>query len=212
MNAAGSRAPRAAGEGSRLAPGGSPFPRRRGPGQLAASEWPAARGSAPPAAAPGRASGCPLRRRWASLLLFGLLVAGAADGCDLVPRHLRGRRSSGSAGAAASPSAAAAGERQALLTGEARAAAGRLGGTPGPDPPIPEGGAPRLPRRRPSHFGRLPSPPDWRAASPPFSGFLRASQQSNAVVSLSCGRRGHWGLQENGLISPLPKTAGESRR
>ncbi|XP_075799638.1 stromal interaction molecule 2 isoform X2 [Microtus pennsylvanicus] len=116
MNAAGSRAPRAAGEGSRLAPGGSPFPRRRGPGQLAASEWPAARRSAPPAAAPGRASGCPLRRRWASLLLFGLLVAGAADGCDLVPRHLRGRRSSGSAGAAASPSAAAAGERQALLT------------------------------------------------------------------------------------------------
>ncbi|NP_473424.2 stromal interaction molecule 2 isoform 3 precursor [Mus musculus] len=50
------------------------------------------------------------------MLLFGLLVAGVADGCDLVPRHLRGRRASGSAGAAASPSAAAAGERQALLT------------------------------------------------------------------------------------------------
>lgn len=119
MNAAGSRAPRAAGEGSRLAPGGSPLPRRRGPGQLAASERPAAPASAPPAAAPGGASGCRLRRRWASLLLFGLLVAGAADGCDLVPRHLRGRRASGSAGAAASPSAAAAaaaGERQALLT------------------------------------------------------------------------------------------------
>lgn len=144
MNAAGSRAPRAAGEGSRLAPGGSPLPRRRGPGQLAASERPAAPASAPPAAAPGRASGCRLRRRWASLLLFGLLVAGAADGCDLVPRHLRGRRASGSAGAAASPSAAAAaGERQALLTGEARAVAGRLGG-------IPPGRTPSPPRGRPA--------------------------------------------------------------
>lgn len=125
MNAAGSRALRAAGEGSGLEPGESRLPRRRGPGQLEASEWPAAPVSAPPAAAPGRASGCPLRRRWASLLLFGLLVAGAADGCDLVPRHLRGRRASGSAGAAASPSAAAAGERQALLTGEARANGGQ---------------------------------------------------------------------------------------
>lgn len=134
MNAAGSGAPRAAGEGSRLAPGGSPLPRRRGPGQLAASECPAAPVSAPPSPAPGRALGRLPRRRWAAVLLFGLLVAGVADGCDLVPRHLRGRRASGSAGAAASPSAAAAGERQALLTGEARAATGRLGGTPGRTP------------------------------------------------------------------------------
>lgn len=178
MNAAGSRAPRAAGEGSRLAPGGSPFPRRRGPGQLAASECPAARGRASPAAAPGRASGCPLRRRWASLLLFGLLVAGAADGCDLVPRHLRGRRSSGSAGAAASPSAAVAGERQALLTGEALAAAGRLGGTPGPDPPSPRGaphGCLGADRRTSDAFLVHPTGA-LTAASPPFSGFLRASQ------------------------------------
>lgn len=116
MNAAGCRAPRAAGVGSGLAPGGSLLPRRRGPGQLAASECPAAPVSAPLAAAPGRALGRPSRRRWAAMLLFGLLVAGVADGCDLVPRHLRGRRASGSAGAAASPSAAAAGERQALLT------------------------------------------------------------------------------------------------
>lgn len=141
MNTAGCRAPRAAGEGSGLAPGGSLLPRRRGPGQLAASECPAAPVSAPLAAAPGRALGRPSRRRWAAMLLFGLLVAGVADGCDLVPRHLRGRRASGSAGAAASPSAAAAGERQALLTGEAGAATSRLGGTPGRTP-ISEG-APR---------------------------------------------------------------------
>lgn len=173
MNSAGSRAPRAAGEGSRLAPGRSPLPRRRGPGQLAASECPAAPVSAPLAAAPGRALGRPPRRRWAAMLLFGLLVAGVADGCDLVPRHLRGRRASGSAGAAASPSASAAGERQALLTGEARAATGRLGGTPGRTP-IPEGGASRLPWRRSSHFGRLPSPPTGASAvaSSPFSGLL----------------------------------------
>lgn len=195
MNAAGSRAPRAAGEGSRLAPRGIPFPRRRGPGQLAASEWPAARGSAPPAAAPGRASGCPLRRRWASLLLFGLLVAGAADGCDLVPRHLRGRRSSGSAGAAASPSAAAAGERQALLTGEARAAAGQAWRDPRAGPPSPRGaphgclGA----DRRTSDVYLVHPTGALTAASPPFSRFLRASQLSNAVVSVSGGRRGPLG-------------------
>lgn len=141
MNSAGSRAPRAAGEGSGLAPGGSPLPRRRGPGQLAESECPAAPVSDPPAAAPGRALGRPPRRRWAAMLLFGLLVAGVADGCDLVPRHLRGRRASGSAGAAASPSAAAAGERQALLTGEAPRGDGRAWRDSRQDP-IPEG-APR---------------------------------------------------------------------
>lgn len=171
MNAAASRAPRAAGEGSGLAPGGSPLPRRRGPGQLAASEWPAAPVSAPPAAAPGRASGRPLRRRWAAMLLFGLLVAGVADGCDLVPRHLRGRRASGSAGAAATPSAAAAGERQALLTGEARAGDGRAWRDSRQDP-IPREGASRLPWRRSPHFGRLPSPPTGAStvASSPLVG------------------------------------------
>ena len=48
----------------------------------------------------------------------GLLVAGAADGCELVPRHLRRRRAAGSAGAAASSPAAAAGDSPALMTGE----------------------------------------------------------------------------------------------
>lgn len=215
MNAEGSRAPRAAGDGCCLAPGGSPLPRRRGPGQLAASECPAAPVSAFLSAALGRASGHPPRRRWAALLLFGLLVAGAADGCDLVPRHLRGRRPSGSAGAAASPSAAAAGESQALLTGEARAAvAGRLGGIP-PHPtragPHPRWGASRLPWRRPSHFGRLPSPRDWRLDCG-FCALQWASASSPAelaVVSLWCC---HWGLEGTGLISSLPKAARESRR
>nr|XP_044623605.1 stromal interaction molecule 2 isoform X2 [Equus asinus] len=135
MNAAGTRAPEAAGaEGTRLAPGRSSRLRRRGrpeESQAAAAprgagEWPAAGEPlrfppAPPprphpAATPGRASGCLRRRRWAALLLLGLLAAGAADGCELVPRNLRGRRAAGSAAAAASSPAAAAGDSPALLT------------------------------------------------------------------------------------------------
>lgn len=135
MNAAGTRAPKAAGaEGTRLASGGSSSLRRRGrpeESQAAAprggSEWPAARAPprclpAPPpplphpATTPGPASGWLRRRRWAALLVLGLLVAGAADGCELVPRNLRGRRASGSGAAAASSPASAAGDSPALMT------------------------------------------------------------------------------------------------
>ncbi|XP_004762703.1 stromal interaction molecule 2 isoform X1 [Mustela putorius furo] len=140
MNAAGTRAPEAAGaEGTRLAPSRSSSPRRRGRPEKSpaaataaapggADERPAA-GAPPrfpfappprphPAAASGPASGWLLRRRWcwAALLVFGLLVAGAADGCELVSRHLRGRRASGSAAAAVSSHAAAAGDSPALMT------------------------------------------------------------------------------------------------
>ncbi|XP_062963712.1 stromal interaction molecule 2 isoform X2 [Cynocephalus volans] len=135
MNAAGSRAPEAAGAGGiGLEPGGSPRLRRRGqPGESPAAaaprgegEWPAA--GAPlrfypvlpprpyPAANPGPAWGWLRRRRWAALLLLGLLAAGAADGCELVSRHLRGRRATGSAAAAASSPAAAVGDSPALMT------------------------------------------------------------------------------------------------
>ncbi|XP_046947021.1 stromal interaction molecule 2 isoform X3 [Lynx rufus] len=136
MNAAGTRAPEAAGaEGTRLAPGRSSRPRRRGrpeesPAAAAApggaDEWSAAVAPlrfppAPPprphpAATPGSASGRLRRWHWAALLVLGLLVAGAADGCELVSRHLGGRRASGSAAAAASSPAAAAGDSPALMT------------------------------------------------------------------------------------------------
>lgn len=127
MNVAGTRAPEAAGaEGTRLAPGRSPQRGRPEESPAAAphgaGEWPAVGAAAPlprphPAATPGSASGwLRRRRRWAALLLLGLLVAGAADGCELGPRHLRGRRASGSAGAGASSSSAAAGESPALMT------------------------------------------------------------------------------------------------
>lgn len=149
MNAAETRAPEAGGaEGTRLAPGRSSRPRRRGrpdewPAAAAAAapggadEWPAA--GAPlrfllappprphPAAASGPASGWLRRWRWAALLVLGLLVAGAADGCELVPRHLRGRRASGSAAAAASSPPAAAGDSPALMTGEGRRGGRRAG-------------------------------------------------------------------------------------
>lgn len=143
MNAAGTRALEAAGaEGTRLASGGSSRLRRRGrPEELQAAapggagEWQAA-GAPPrflpvppprphPAATPGPASG------WAALLVLGLLVAGAADGCELVPKHLRVRRASGSAAAAASSPAAAAGDSPALMTGEGPGCGGR--GSAGPN-------------------------------------------------------------------------------
>lgn len=145
MNAAGTRAPQAAGAGgTRLASAGSRSPRRRrrrpeeeaqakkaprGGGGRGGSEWPAV-GAPPrwlpapapprphPAPAPGPpASGWLRRRRWAALLLLGLLAAGAADGCELVPRNFRGRRASA---AAASSPAPAAGDSPALMTGEGR--------------------------------------------------------------------------------------------
>ncbi|XP_036274843.2 stromal interaction molecule 2 isoform X5 [Pipistrellus kuhlii] len=145
MNAAGTRAPQAAGAGgTRLASAGSRSPRRRrrrpeeeaqakkaprggggGGGGGRGSEWPAV-GAPPrwlpapapprphPAPAPGLpASGWLRRRRWAALLLLGLLAAGAADGCELVPRNFRGRRASA---AAASSPAPAAGDSPALMT------------------------------------------------------------------------------------------------
>lgn len=142
MNVAGTQDLEAAGaDGTRLAPCGSWRLRRRGrPEESQATaaaaprgaEWPVA-GAPPrfppappprphPATTPGPASSwlllLLLRRRWAALLVLGLLVAGAADGCELVPRHLRRRRAAGSAGAAASSPAAAAGDSPALMTGE----------------------------------------------------------------------------------------------
>ncbi|XP_036186692.1 stromal interaction molecule 2 isoform X7 [Myotis myotis] len=131
MHAAGTRAPQAAGaEGTRLASAGSWSLRRRGrpeESQAAASrggsEWPAVEAPPrwlpappPPRPHPGPASGWLRRRRWAALLVLGLLVAGAADGCELVPRNLRGRRASSSAAAAASSPASAAGDSPALMT------------------------------------------------------------------------------------------------
>lgn len=140
MNVAGTQDLEAAGaDGTRLAPCGSWRLRRRGrPEESQATaaaaprgaEWPVA-GAPPrfrpappprphPATTPGPASSwlllLLLRRRWAALLVLGLLVAGAADGCELVPRHLRRRRAAGSAGAAASSPAAAAGDSPALMT------------------------------------------------------------------------------------------------
>lgn len=134
MNAAGTRAPEAAGaEGTRLASGGSSRPRRRAQPEespaaapAGAGEWQAA--GAPrrllpappprphPAATPVPASGRLRRQCWAELLVLGLLVAGAADGCELVPRHLHGRRAAGSAATATSSPAAAAGDSPALMT------------------------------------------------------------------------------------------------
>ncbi|XP_058526221.1 stromal interaction molecule 2 isoform X1 [Ochotona princeps] len=131
MNVAGIRAPEAAGaQGTRLTPRREP---RRGrpeesPAAVAAAAlleaggWPAvpAAPRSPGAPHPASASGWPRprRRRWAALLLLGLLVAGAADGCELGPRHLRGRRAAGSAGAGTTSvsAAAAAGESSTLLT------------------------------------------------------------------------------------------------
>lgn len=63
----------------------------------------------------GSASGWLRRQRWAALLVLGLLVAGAADGCELVPRNPRGARSAGSGTAT---TAAAGRDSPALLTGE----------------------------------------------------------------------------------------------
>ncbi|KAI4585731.1 hypothetical protein MJG53_005965 [Ovis ammon polii x Ovis aries] len=138
MNAAGTQAPEAAGaDGTRLAPGrssrlgwrGRPEESQAAAAPVEADEWPAA-GAPPrfppappprphPATTSGPASGWLRRRLWAPLLVLGLLVAGAADGCELVPRHLPGRRAAGSAAAAASPAAAAAaaaGDSSVLMT------------------------------------------------------------------------------------------------
>lgn len=201
MNAAGTRAPEAAGaDGTRLEPDRSSRLRRRGRPEESqeaaapreAGEWLAA-GAPPrfppappprphPATTPGPASGWLRRRRWAALLVLGLLVAGAANGCELVPRHLRGRRTAGSAAVAASSPAAAGGDSPALMTGEGREGGGR-GSAGHCGTPIPGRGPRLLPgacystalvsARCPAgcpdasalaaawalHFGRLPSPP-----------------------------------------------------
>lgn len=200
MNAARTRALEAAGaEGTSLASGESLRLRRHGQPEESqaaaprgAGEWQAAGApqrflSAPsprphPAATAGRASGWLWRQRWAELLVLGLLVAGAADGCELVPRHLRGRRTAGSAAAATSPPAAAAGDSPALMTGEGPEGSGRGSasccGTPIPGRDSASAGRPLfdrpvrdadpgaqtpvpwpLLRRGPLYFGRLPLTP-----------------------------------------------------
>lgn len=192
MNAAGTRSPEAAGaEGTRLAPGSSSRLRRRGRPEdsqavaaapRGAGEWPAA--GAPlrflpapppgshPGATPGLASGWWRRRRWAALLVFGLLVAGAAGGCELVPRHLRGRRVSGSAAATASSPAAAAGEIPALLTGEGPGGDGR--GRRAAAGPLFQGGS-RAPFRCPLFVGRGHCAMRCRAPGRPAACVLAAS-------------------------------------
>lgn len=155
MNAAGIRAPEAAGaDGTRLVPGGIPRLRRRGRPEESPAAVAALRGAgerraagaqlrfhpAPPrrphpASTPGPAWGWLRRRRWAALLVLGLLVAGAADGCELVPRHLRGRRATGSSTTAASSPAAAAGDSPALTTGEGPGGGGRGSAGRGETPP-----------------------------------------------------------------------------
>lgn len=165
-----------------------------------------------PAATPGRASGWLRRQRWVALLVLGLLVAGAADGCELVPRHLRVRRASSSAAAAAS-SAAAAGDSPALMTGEGPGAAGgaRLALTRPPSPggagasagrPLFNGlehcampsRAPRLQRPgccfvavpyTPHAFPLIPTSTPLSTEpldGPPFNGAPRRSTLSNAEV------------------------------
>lgn len=240
MNAAGTRAPEAAGaEGTRLAPSRSSSPRRRGrPEKSPAAATAAAAGGADerpaagapprfpfappprphPAAASGPASGW-LRRRWcwAALLVFGLLVAGAADGCELVSRHLRGRRASGSAAAAVSSHAAAAGDSPALMTGEGPGCGGRgeagCCGTPipgrGPYPCwVPARLLPRAVRgaergaqtpapwpllgRGPLQSGRLSPPtptPDTPPSTEPLDGTRFSALQSGSPVFLAeqCG-------------------------
>lgn len=187
MNAAGTRAPEAAGaEGTRLASGGSSRPRRRAQPEESpaaapggAGEWQAA--GAPrrflpaspprphPAATPGPASGRLRRQCWAELLVLGLLVAGAADGCELVPRHLRGRRAAGSAATATSSPAAAAGDSPALMTGEGPGGGGR--GSAGCC------GIP-IPGRGPSRYSTTPAGARCRVRLPGASALAAASSPS----------------------------------
>lgn len=215
MNAAGTQAPEAAGaDGTRLAPGrssrlgwrGRPEESQAAAAPLEADEWPAA-GAPPrfppappprplPATTSGPASGWLRRRLWAPLLVLGLLVAGAADGCELVPRHLPGRRAAGSAAAAASPAAAAAaaaGDSSVLMTGEGLEGGGRRAGlcrtlrdhhlqegpAPLPTPALRRPGSVRDARtpapwsllgRRLLHSGCLPSPPNTPPSPEPPDG------------------------------------------
>ncbi|XP_020847882.1 stromal interaction molecule 2 isoform X1 [Phascolarctos cinereus] len=113
MSGARTRAPEAAdARGTRISAGESP--RRRGRPQeppppwlwpAAASQPPRLHPLCPGAPAPG----------WTALLVLGLLAARAADGCELVPGSLRGRRTS-LAGAAAAAAAASTGESPAVVT------------------------------------------------------------------------------------------------
>uniref|UniRef100_F6QSU2 Stromal interaction molecule 2 n=1 Tax=Monodelphis domestica TaxID=13616 RepID=F6QSU2_MONDO len=112
MSGARTRAPEAAdARGTRLAEGKSRSPRRRGRPlePLPPWLWPVV--SSPPPCLHPLCPGSPTPG-WTVLLILGLLAAGAANGCELVPGSLRGRRTS-LAGAAA---AASTGESPALLT------------------------------------------------------------------------------------------------
>ncbi|KAM8969542.1 stromal interaction molecule 2 isoform X1 [Sarcophilus harrisii] len=118
MSGARSRAPDAAeAPGSGRAAGGRPSPRRRGrplePPGPGPWPWPAA--APPPPRLHPPCPGAP-GPGWTAVLLLGLLAAGAADGCELLPGSLRGRRTS-LAGAAAAAAAASSGESPALVTG-----------------------------------------------------------------------------------------------
>uniref|UniRef100_A0A7N4PF04 Stromal interaction molecule 2 n=1 Tax=Sarcophilus harrisii TaxID=9305 RepID=A0A7N4PF04_SARHA len=117
MSGARSRAPDAAeAPGSGRAAGGRPSPRRRGrplePPGPGPWPWPAA--APPPPRLHPPCPGAP-GPGWTAVLLLGLLAAGAADGCELLPGSLRGRRTS-LAGAAAAAAAASSGESPALVT------------------------------------------------------------------------------------------------
>ncbi|XP_051822105.1 stromal interaction molecule 2 isoform X3 [Antechinus flavipes] len=116
MSGARSRAPDAAeARGSGRGAGGRPSPRRRGrPLEPPPWPWPWPAAAPPPPRLHPPCPGAP-GPGWTALLLLGLLAAGAADGCELLPGSLRGRRTS-LAGAAAATTVASSGESPALVT------------------------------------------------------------------------------------------------
>ncbi|XP_044536539.1 stromal interaction molecule 2 isoform X3 [Gracilinanus agilis] len=115
MSGARTRAPKAAdAPGTRLAEGKSRSPRRRGRPQELPPPWPWPAVASPPPRLHPLCPGSPIPG-WTVLLVLGLLAAGVANGCELVPGSLRGRRTS-LAGAAAAAAAASTGESPALLT------------------------------------------------------------------------------------------------
>ncbi|XP_036619993.1 stromal interaction molecule 2 isoform X1 [Trichosurus vulpecula] len=113
MSGARTRAPEAAdARGTRLCAGETP--ERRGRPQEPPPPWPWPAAASPPPRLHPLCPGGPARG-WTALLVLGLLAAGAADGCELLPGSLRGRRTS-LAGAAAAAAAASTGENPALVT------------------------------------------------------------------------------------------------
>ncbi|XP_074132113.1 stromal interaction molecule 2 isoform X1 [Sminthopsis crassicaudata] len=117
MSGARSRAPDAAeARGSGRGAGGRPSPRRRGrPLEPPPWPWPWPAAAPPPPRLHPPCLGAP-GPGWTALLLLGLLAAGAADGCELLPGSLRGRRTSLAGAAAAATTAASSGESPALVT------------------------------------------------------------------------------------------------